>query len=363
MESKDFQPGLPLSEEPSFSSYASSTLAVTAARVSMEESWVDYNFEFDLVPKYDNNVFPIFNHDVLLLAKSQQDHVEVIKKDDDDDSISSRVVLPPPSSEVVKPEVKPVKYKKSNSTGAWLRRWSSLKSSLRRSNSERGAGPKKANKPEQARKVFPVFNRDVHPLDKLSQQDHVEAVTKDDGSVSSSVAVPPPSISEVDKPEGVKPVKYMKKSKSTGMTTLLRCWSLKGLLRRSNSEAGAPRRTNMTEEGKEDSFVFSRSSSFPKKEGQVLAWDGCIPHLCPCLSSPPVDQEQALAKEKKTSSKSSTGLLDGSKHNNSEASKGPNHVHNVYLAQDSKSRQASSPYRKHAILFFPSWSDLVRISA
>ncbi|KAK9904477.1 hypothetical protein M0R45_000700 [Rubus argutus] len=279
MESKDFQPGLLLSEEPSFSCYASSTLADTAARVSMEESWVDYNFEFDLLPKSDNNVFPIFNHDVLLFDKSQQDHVVAMKKDDDeDDSISSRVVLPPPSSEVHKSEgVKPAKHKKSNSTGAWLRRWSSLKSSLRRSNSESGAGPKKTNKPEQARKVFPVFNRDVHPLDKLSQQDHVEAVTKDDGSVSSSVAVPPPSISEVDKPEGVKPVKYMKKSKSTGMTTLLRCWSLKGLLRRSNSEAGAPRRTNMTEEGKEDSFVFSRSSSFPRRKDKCLHGTGAYP--------------------------------------------------------------------------------------
>lgn len=336
----------------------------------MEESWVDYHFEFNLLPKSDNNVFPIFNHDVLLLDKSQQDHVVAMKKDDDDDSISGSVVLPPPSSEVDKSEgVKPVKYKKSNSTGAWLGRWSSLKSLLRRSNSESGADPRKTNNPEQAGKVFPVFSRDVHLLDKLSQQDHVEAVTKDDGSVSTSVAVPPPSISEVDKPEGVKPVKYMKKSKSTG-TTLLRCWSLKGLLRRSNSESGAPRRTNMTEEGKEDSFVFSRSSTFSTKEGEALAWDGCILHLCPCLSSPPVhsprypkelaDQEEAVVKEKKTSSKSSTGFFDGSKHNNSKVGKGPNNVHEVYLTKDSKSRQASSPYRQHAIVFFPNWSALVR---
>lgn len=339
----------------------------------MEESRVDYNFEFDLLPKSDNNVFPIFNHDVLLFDNSQQDHVVAMKNDDgdDDDSISNSVVLPPPSSEVDKSEgVKPVKYKKSNSTGAWLRRWSGLKSLLPRSNSEGGADPRKTNNPEQAGKVFPVFSRHVHPLEKLSQQDNVEAVTKDDASVSTSVSVPPPSISEVDKPERVK---YMKKSKSTG-TTLLRCWSLKGLLRRSNSESGATRRTNMTEQGKEDSFVFSRSSSFPTKEREVLGWDGCILHMCPCLSSPPVhsqpyrkelaaDQEKAVVKEKKTSSKSSTGLLDGSNHNNSEVSKGPNSVHKVYLTKDSKSRQASSPYRKPAIVFFPSWSDLVRISA
>ncbi|XP_068334923.1 uncharacterized protein [Pyrus communis] len=186
--------------------------------------------------------------------------------------------------------------------------------------------------------VFPVFNRDL--LSDKTQRDLLaggrdnKKVEEDDDGLPSS------SSSDVDELEEVPPGNYCvwmpkaasgeargkcKKSKSTG-TSSSRRWSLRDLLRRSNSEGG-----------KELVFLTPLSSSSKKVE---------------------------YNKETKKSSGSGTGAASASDVPRKKPSKGPNavamaheafYVRNKTVAKDGYNKRRSYlPYRQDLVGFFAS---------